>query len=122
SAPRAGLAVLGLGAGVATALVAVAPPILIEAVAGLALLGALATALASAVTDPATREAAVVTFVVTASGVTLVGVGGAFWGLVAGCLMLLLFHRRPPAAPDQPAPAAPDQPAPAARERSTRVP
>ncbi|WP_247663453.1 benzoate/H(+) symporter BenE family transporter [Micromonospora sp. U21] len=97
-----GLAVLGLGAGVATALVAVAPPILIEAVAGLALLGALATALASAVADPATREAAVVTFVVTASGVTLIGVGGAFWGLVAGCLMLLLFHRRPPAAPDRP--------------------
>ncbi|MET8467672.1 benzoate/H(+) symporter BenE family transporter, partial [Micromonospora zamorensis] len=111
-----GLALLGLGAGVATALVAVAPPILIEAVAGLALLGALATALASAVTDPETREAAVVTFVVTASGVTLIGVGGAFWGLVAGCLMLLLFRRRPPAAagPDQPGPAAPEQPASAA--------
>jgi benzoate membrane transport protein len=111
-----GLALLGLGAGVATALVAVAPPILIEAVAGLALLGALATALASAVTDPEAREAAVVTFVVTASGVTLIGVGGAFWGLVAGCLMLLLFRRRPPAAagPDQPALAAPEQPASAA--------
>ncbi|MFG2047721.1 benzoate/H(+) symporter BenE family transporter [Micromonospora sp. NPDC048935] len=97
----AGLALLGLGAGVATALVAVAPPILIEAVAGLALLGALATALAAAVTDPATREAAVVTFVVTASGVTLIGVGGAFWGLIAGCLMLLLFHRRRPSADGQ---------------------
>ncbi|MET8355647.1 benzoate/H(+) symporter BenE family transporter [Micromonospora sp. NPDC005171] len=125
----AGLAVLGLGAGVATTLVAVAPPILIEAVAGLALLGALATALASAMTDPATREAAVVTFVVTASGVTLIGVGGAFWGLVAGCLMLLLFHRRQPAAPDQPAPAVPGEPAsavlggpaPAVPGRSTRV-
>ncbi|MFI6239671.1 benzoate/H(+) symporter BenE family transporter [Micromonospora sp. NPDC050795] len=120
-----GLAVLGLGAGVATTLVAVAPPILIEAVAGLALLGALATALAAAVTDPATREAAVVTFVVTASGVTLIGVGGAFWGLVAGCLMLLLFHRRQPApatpAPAAPASAAPDEPAPAAPGRSTRV-
>ncbi|MFD0786956.1 benzoate/H(+) symporter BenE family transporter, partial [Micromonospora azadirachtae] len=43
---------------------------------------------------PERREAAVVTFVVTASGVTLLGVGGAFWGLVAGCLMLLLFRRR----------------------------
>ncbi|MEU4397835.1 benzoate/H(+) symporter BenE family transporter [Micromonospora orduensis] len=104
-----GLALLGLGAGVATALVAVAPPILIEAVAGLALLGALATALAAAVTDPATREAAVVTFVVTASGVTLIGVGGAFWGLVAGCLMLLLFRRRPPAAPASPERSTPDQ-------------
>ncbi|MEV7329707.1 benzoate/H(+) symporter BenE family transporter [Micromonospora sp. NPDC093244] len=103
-----GLALLGLGAGVATALVAVAPPILIEAVAGLALLGALATALAAAVTDPATREAAVVTFVVTASGVTLIGVGGAFWGLVAGCLMLLLFRRR--SAPEAPSEGStPDQ-------------
>ncbi|MFF5054142.1 benzoate/H(+) symporter BenE family transporter [Micromonospora sp. NPDC000663] len=103
-----GLALLGLGAGVATALVAVAPPILIEAVAGLALLGALATALAAAVTDPATRDAAVVTFVVTASGVTLIGVGGAFWGLVAGCLMLLLFHRR--SAPEAPSEGStPDQ-------------
>ncbi|WBB65523.1 benzoate/H(+) symporter BenE family transporter [Micromonospora sp. WMMD812] len=100
----AGLALLGLGAGAATALVATAPPILIEAVAGLALLGALATALASAVAEPAGREAAVVTFVVTASGVTLVGVGGAFWGLVAGCLMLLLFRRR--RRPAEPAPAA----------------
>jgi benzoate membrane transport protein len=90
----AGLAVLGLGAGLATALVAVAPPVLIEAVAGLALLGALATAVSSAVAEPATREAAVVTFVVTASGVSLVGVGGAFWGLLAGGLMLLLFRRR----------------------------
>ncbi|SCE77922.1 benzoate/H(+) symporter BenE family transporter [Micromonospora chokoriensis] len=129
-----GLALLGLGAGVATALVAVAPPILIEAVAGLALLGALATALASAVADPATREAAVVTFVVTASGVTLLGVGGAFWGLVAGCLMLLLFHPRPApapagsngpapasAGPDGPASVAADAPASAARGRSTRV-
>ncbi|MET8528352.1 benzoate/H(+) symporter BenE family transporter [Micromonospora sp. NPDC005172] len=101
-----GLALLGLGAGVATALVAVAPPILIEAVAGLALLGALATALAAAVTDPQTREAAVVTFVVTASGVTLIGVGGAFWGLVAGCLMLLLFRRRP-TRPVSPSPTEP---------------
>ncbi|MET7747373.1 benzoate/H(+) symporter BenE family transporter [Micromonospora sp. NPDC005367] len=99
-----GLALLGLGAGAATALVAIAPPVLIEAVAGLALLGALATALTSAVTsavaEPERREAAVVTFVVTASGVTLLGVGGAFWGLVAGCLMLLLFRRRRRAQPD----------------------
>ncbi|WP_428962585.1 benzoate/H(+) symporter BenE family transporter [Micromonospora fluostatini] len=89
-----GLALLGLGAGVATALVALSPPVLIEAVAGLALLGALATAVSSAVAEADSREAAVVTFVVTASGVTLLGVGGAFWGLLAGWLMLLLFRRR----------------------------
>ncbi|MFI7577303.1 benzoate/H(+) symporter BenE family transporter [Micromonospora sp. NPDC049497] len=102
-----GLALLGLGAGVATALVALAPPVLIEAVAGLALLGALATALTSALAEPDAREAAVVTFVVTASGVTLLGVGGAFWGLVAGGLLLLLLRgRATPAPPAPPAPAA----------------
>lgn len=112
----AGLALLGLGAGAATALVALSPPVLIEAVAGLALLGALATALTSALAEPAAREAAVVTFVVTASGVTLLGVGGAFWGLVAGGLMLLLFHRRrtPPPTPTKPPTPQPPAPTPAA--------
>ncbi|KAB1904130.1 benzoate/H(+) symporter BenE family transporter [Micromonospora sp. AMSO31t] len=106
-----GLALLGLGAGVATALVLLSPPVLVEAVAGLALLGALAGAVAAAVAEPDAREAAVVTFVVTASGVSLLGVGGAFWGLVAGWLMLLLFRRRrpapPPVAEPAPEPAAP---------------
>jgi benzoate membrane transport protein len=91
----AGMVVLGLTAGLATALVALSPPVLIEAVAGLALLGALASALAAAVAAPDGREAAAVTFVVTASGIGVLGVGAAFWGLVAGGLMLLLHHRRP---------------------------
>lgn len=110
-----GLALLGLGAGAATALVALAPPVLIEAVAGLALLGALATALTSALAEPAAREAAVVTFVVTASGVALLGVGGAFWGLVAGGVMLLLFRRRSdgPTAPEPPSEPATAPPRPA---------
>ncbi|WP_433530840.1 benzoate/H(+) symporter BenE family transporter [Micromonospora sp. CA-263727] len=101
-----GLALLGLGAGAVTTLVGWAPPVLIEAVAGLALLGALATALTSALADPAAREAAVVTLVVTASGVSLAGVGGAFWGLAAGSLMLLIFRPRPvpPQPPDRPIP------------------
>ncbi|SCG47808.1 benzoate/H(+) symporter BenE family transporter [Micromonospora inositola] len=98
-----GMALLGLGAGVATALVLLSPPILVEAVAGLALLGALAGAVAAAVTEPETREAAVVTFVVTASGVSLLGVGGAFWGLLAGWLMLLLFRRRTAVSGSDPA-------------------
>jgi benzoate membrane transport protein len=90
-----GLAVLGLGAGLATALILLSPPVLVSAVAGLALLGALAAALASAVADPAMREAAAVTFVVTAAGVTFVGIGAAFWGLLAGGAMALLHRRRP---------------------------
>ncbi|WP_436758743.1 benzoate/H(+) symporter BenE family transporter [Streptosporangium sp. V21-05] len=89
--------VLGIGSGLATALVLLSPPPLVEAVAGLALLGALVSAIASAVADPGGREAAAVTFVVTASGLTLLGVGAAFWGLVAGGLMTLLHRRaRPP--------------------------
>jgi benzoate membrane transport protein len=88
-----GLAVLGLGAGLATALFTLSPPVLIEAVAGLALLGALAAALSSAVSDPAGREAAAVTFVVTAAGIGFLGVGAAFWGLLTGAAMTLL-HRR----------------------------
>ncbi|GII01623.1 benzoate/H(+) symporter BenE family transporter [Planobispora takensis] len=90
--------VLGVGAGLATALVLLSPPVLIEAVAGLALVGALASAITAAVAEPEGREAAVVTFVVTASGMTLLGVGAAFWGLVAGGLMTLLHRRRTPRA------------------------
>ncbi|WP_431883749.1 benzoate/H(+) symporter BenE family transporter [Micromonospora gifhornensis] len=107
-----GLALLGLGAGAVTTLVGWAPPVLIEAVAGLALLGALATALTSALADPDAREAAVVTLVVTAAGVSLAGIGGAFWGLIAGCLMLLIFRRRSttPPTPTPPMPSAPPAP------------
>ena len=92
-----GLAVLGLGAGIATVLLVLSPPVLIEAVAGLALLGALAAALSSAVSDPGGREAAAVTFVVTAAGIGFLGIGAAFWGLLAGAAMTLLHRRRTPA-------------------------
>jgi benzoate membrane transport protein len=85
----------GLGAGAATGFLAASPPILIEAVAGLALLGAFGGALMAAVQDPASREAAVITFLVTGSGVTLLGISGAFWGLVAGGAMLFLARWRP---------------------------
>ncbi|TWF77319.1 benzoate membrane transport protein [Pseudonocardia hierapolitana] len=92
-----GLAALGLGAGLATALLVLSPPVLIEAVAGLALLGALAAALSSAVSEPGSREAAAITFVVTAAGVGFLGIGAAFWGLLAGAAMTLLHRPRRPA-------------------------
>ncbi|TDH64033.1 benzoate/H(+) symporter BenE family transporter [Dankookia rubra] len=84
----------GLLAGTATAFVGAAPPILIQAVAGLALLGAFAGALQAAIAVPEMREAAVITFLVTASGLTAFGISGAFWGLLAGGAMLALHRGR----------------------------
>jgi len=75
---------LGLGAGAAVAFVNASPPTLIEAVAGLALLGALGNSLMGAVADADDREVAVVTLVVTVSGVAFLGISGAFWGLATG--------------------------------------
>ena len=69
------------------ALFAALPPQLIILVAGLGLLSALANALAMALSDTGLRIAAVVAFAVTASGLTLAGIGSAFWGLVAGILV-----------------------------------
>ncbi|MEV2272052.1 benzoate/H(+) symporter BenE family transporter [Nonomuraea africana] len=96
----AGVSMIGLGlcSSAAAALVLLSPPVLVEAVAGLALFGALGAALSSAFTRADGREGAVVTFVVTASGVTWAGVGSAFWGLVAGGLMHLLVRPAQPAS------------------------
>lgn len=83
-----GYIVLGLLAGAVTAFVSLAPPILIQAVAGLALIGAFSGSAVAAFREPETREAAAVTFLITASGVSFAGISGAFWGLVAGGLMM----------------------------------
>jgi len=89
------LIVLSLGSGLAVALVLASPPVLVEGVAGLALLGALGNALTTAAADADRRDAVVVTFVVTASPVSIAGIGSAFWGLLAGVVMLALHRRRP---------------------------
>jgi benzoate membrane transport protein len=90
-----GYVLLGFVAGAAAGFVAVAPPVLIQAVAGLALLGAFGGALMAAVgAAPEEREAAVVCFLVTAGGLTVLGVGGAFWGLLAGGAMRALARWR----------------------------
>jgi len=86
--------VLGLTAGLAAALVAVAPPQLIEAVAGLALFGALAGALAASMADAERRDAAIVTFVVSASGITVASISAPFWGLVAGLVFAAVQRTR----------------------------
>ena len=74
------------------AIFSVLPQSLIVLVAGLALTAPLANALSIALKDEGQRMAAVTAFVVTASGLTLFGVGSAFWGLVAGLLVLALDH------------------------------
>ncbi|MCD7060442.1 benzoate/H(+) symporter BenE family transporter [Pelagibacterium xiamenense] len=81
---------IATGAGFAAAFVAAAPPVLIEAVAGLALLSSLAGALVAAMSDEKTRLPAIVTFVTAASGLSVAGIGAAFWGLVAGGALMAL--------------------------------
>ena len=71
-------------------LIAALPPELIKTVAGLALMGAFAGALGSALSEEAKRFPAVLTLAVTASGITLYGIGSAFWGLAAGLIALAL--------------------------------
>ena len=73
------------------ALFAAFPVEFIYALAGLALLSTIANSLYTAVNDRADREAAVITFVVTASGFSLFGIGAAFRGLVAGAIATLVF-------------------------------
>lgn len=91
SAGYLGFAVLS---GMAAVIVAAAPPLLIQAVAGLALLGSLAGALATALARESARVPAITTFVVSASGLTVGGVGAAFWGLVAGGALWWLLRPR----------------------------
>lgn len=81
---------LGLGAGFAVAFIAASPPLLIQAVAGLALLGSLAGALTSALANERERLPAALTFATTASGLSIFGIGAAFWGLIGGGALLLL--------------------------------
>ena len=75
---------IGLAATAAVVLVTIAPPLLIQGVAGLALLGAFAAAILKGLESEADRTAALVTFLLAASGLSFLGIGSAFWGLVAG--------------------------------------
>lgn len=78
---------LGIASPFVIAVMAVLPGSLVAAIVGMALLGSLSGALATAFAVPAQRFAATVTFTVTASGVAAFGVGAAFWGLIAGLLV-----------------------------------
>ena len=82
--------VIGVFGAAVTSLLAAFPKELVAAIAGLALLGTIGAGLAAAVKDESHREAALITFLVTLSGVVISGIGSAFWGVVAGALALFV--------------------------------
>ncbi|WP_372096327.1 benzoate/H(+) symporter BenE family transporter [Tistrella mobilis] len=101
--------IAGIAAGVAYILVGVfgvtlaavfmaLPATFITTLAGLALLGTIGGSLASALSEPAGREAALITFLAAAANITMLGIGGAFWGLLIGLLAHLALCRRGPSA------------------------
>jgi len=70
------------------------PKELVLAIAGLALLGTIANSLKTALEEETQREPALITVLVCASGITLLGIGAAFWGLVAGILSSMVLNWR----------------------------
>ena len=82
--------VIGIFGAAITGILTSFPKELVAAIAGLALLGTIGGAMATAVRDDSHREAAIITFLVTLSGVQIAGVGSAFWGVVAGALALFV--------------------------------
>ena len=83
----------GCFAGTIILFFAALPKALIAVLAGLALLGAIGGSLAGAMNDADHREASVITFLATASGMTFWGLGSAFWGVVIGAVAYLLLHK-----------------------------
>ena len=81
----------GLSGGVLAGVFVVLPPVLIQALAGLALIATILSSLTLAMHEPRWREAAVLTVLVTASGLSILGIGSAFWGLLVGVLSAWLL-------------------------------
>lgn len=81
---------IGVFGAVVTGLLTAFPRELVVAIAGLALLGSIGAGLASALREETHREAALITFLVTLSGVVIAGIGSAFWGVVAGSIALFV--------------------------------
>ncbi|MFZ3182805.1 MAG: benzoate/H(+) symporter BenE family transporter, partial [Pseudomonas sp.] len=74
------------------ALFAALPTALLLSVAAIALLGSIGNGLSAALHNPREREGALLTFMVSASGISFYGIGSAFWGLLAGLLTLLIVN------------------------------
>lgn len=88
-----GYGLLGLAGGVVVALADAAPAGLFTAVAAVGLLSSLVASIQQAVADGALRIPAVLTLVVATSGLTIAGIGSAFWALVVGCLLAAVLRR-----------------------------
>jgi benzoate membrane transport protein len=86
--------IAGIFAATLAALFAALPATLVLSIAALALFGSIGSGLTSAMQEPKEREAALVTFMITASGMSLLGIGSAFWGLIGGVLTLLVLNWR----------------------------
>jgi benzoate membrane transport protein len=87
---------VGLAGGAVVGLLAAFPKALVLAVAGFALLGTIGGGLGAAMADLRWREPALVTFLVTLSGLSLAGIGSAFWGVVAGVVCVLVMQPKMP--------------------------
>ncbi|MCF5707767.1 benzoate/H(+) symporter BenE family transporter [Pseudomonas syringae] len=86
--------IAGIFGATLAALFSAFPKELVLSIAALALFGSIINGLTVAMAEPAEREPALITFMVTASGLTLFSVGSAFWGIVAGVLTLLILRPR----------------------------
>lgn len=87
-------AIAGLFGATLAALFAAFPKELVLSIAALALFGSIINGLTVAMSEPREREAALITFMVTASGLTLFSIGSAFWGIIAGVLTLVILNGR----------------------------
>ena len=83
---------IGLFGAVITGLLTAFPKELVMAIAGIALFGTIGNSLAAALRETADREPALITFLVTASGLSMAGIGSAFWGLAAGVLTMWVWR------------------------------
>lgn len=86
--------VFGLSAAIITVVSAHAPPMALATLAGVALLGVFANSAHAALQDPEAREASAVTFLATASGMTMFGLGAAVWGLILGWFVYAVTTRK----------------------------
>ena len=87
-------AAIGLVGALVTGLLIAFPRELVMAIAGIALLGSIGGGLHTALQDERHREAALITFLVTLSGVVIAGIGSAFWGVIAGAIALFVQQYR----------------------------